>query len=53
MPNGKLNFLSDNELQRKLAQNGFQNTPVTETTRPILIKKLMIYLKRKTSNGKN
>lgn len=32
--------LSDNELRRRLAQYGFPNLPVTDTTRKVLLKKL-------------
>ncbi|XP_017866917.1 PREDICTED: inner nuclear membrane protein Man1 [Drosophila arizonae] len=41
-----LNSLTDIEIQRKLQQFGYANTPVTETTRPILIKKLMKHIKK-------
>ncbi|KAH8261254.1 hypothetical protein KR044_006026, partial [Drosophila immigrans] len=45
--------LSDVEIQRKLTQMGFPKTPVTETTRPILIKKLMKHTKNeKLKKGK-
>ncbi|XP_034480052.1 inner nuclear membrane protein Man1 [Drosophila innubila] len=45
--------LSDIEIQRKLTQNGFPLIPVTETTRPILIKKLMKHMKNeKLKKGK-
>ncbi|XP_034109480.1 inner nuclear membrane protein Man1 isoform X1 [Drosophila albomicans] len=45
--------LSDVEIQRKLTQLGFPKTPVTETTRPLLIKKLMKHMKNeKLKKGK-
>lgn len=45
--------LSDIEIQRKLTQNGFPLIPVTETTRPILLKKLMKHMKNeKLKKGK-
>ncbi|XP_017013604.2 inner nuclear membrane protein Man1 [Drosophila takahashii] len=40
MSTESLNSLSDKELHRKLIQSGFPNTPVTETTRAVLIEKL-------------
>lgn len=40
MSTESLNSLSDLELHRKLIQSGFPNTPVTETTRAVLIEKL-------------
>ncbi|XP_017045050.2 LOW QUALITY PROTEIN: inner nuclear membrane protein Man1 [Drosophila ficusphila] len=40
MSTESLNSLSDKELHRKLIQSGFPSTPVTETTRSILIEKL-------------
>ncbi|XP_030380606.1 inner nuclear membrane protein Man1 [Scaptodrosophila lebanonensis] len=56
MSTESLNHLSDVELHRKLLQHGFPSTPVTETTRPILIRKLKKHVKneklkkRKSSN---
>ncbi|XP_017070457.1 inner nuclear membrane protein Man1 [Drosophila eugracilis] len=40
MSTESLNSLSDKELHRKLIQSGFPSTPVTETTRAVLIEKL-------------
>ncbi|KAH8357724.1 hypothetical protein KR200_001980 [Drosophila serrata] len=55
MSTESLNSLSDIDLQRKLIQNGFPNTPVTETTRSVLIQKLKKHLRadklRKRSNN--
>ncbi|XP_064536256.1 inner nuclear membrane protein Man1 [Drosophila montana] len=45
--------LSDIEIQRILMQIGLPNTPVTETTRPILIKKILKNIKKeKLKSGK-
>lgn len=53
MPTENYAHLSDVEIQRKLTQIGFPLTPVTETTRPILIKKLMKHMKNeKLKKGK-
>nr|XP_016930409.1 inner nuclear membrane protein Man1 [Drosophila suzukii] len=40
MSSESLNSLTDKELHRKLIQSGFPSTPVTETTRAVLIEKL-------------
>ncbi|KAH8254724.1 hypothetical protein KR032_011964 [Drosophila birchii] len=54
MSTESLNSLSDIDLHRKLIQSGFPNTPVTETTRSVLIQKLKKHLRadklRKRSN---
>ncbi|KAH8237317.1 hypothetical protein KR038_009735 [Drosophila bunnanda] len=54
MSTESLNSLSDIELHRKLIESGFPNTPVTETTRSVLIQKLKKHLRadklRKRSN---
>uniref|UniRef100_U5EPU7 Putative man1 n=1 Tax=Corethrella appendiculata TaxID=1370023 RepID=U5EPU7_9DIPT len=39
-----LDLLSDDELSLRLVQYGFQNLPVTSTTRKVLIKKLRTYM---------
>lgn len=39
------NRMSDYEIHKKLTESGFPAIPVTETTRPILIKKLMKHIK--------
>lgn len=39
-----LDLLSDDELRRRLLQYGFQNLPITQTTRKTLIKKLRNHL---------
>lgn len=40
-----LDRLSDDELRLRLLQYGFQNLPITVTTRKILIKKLRNHIK--------
>lgn len=56
MSTESLNSLSDIELHRKLIQSGFPSTPVTETTRSLLIQKLKKHLRadklRKRSSNK-
>ncbi|KAH8402312.1 hypothetical protein KR009_011353 [Drosophila setifemur] len=45
MSTESLNSLSDKELHRKLIQSGFPSTPVTETTRGVLIEKLKKHIR--------
>lgn len=45
-----LERLSDDELRRKLLQNGFANLPITQSTRKIIIKKLRNHLGKTNSD---
>lgn len=45
-----LDTLSDDELRRKLLQNGFANLPITQSTRKIIIKKLRNHLGQANSD---
>lgn len=45
-----LDLLSDDELRRRLLQYGFENLPITQTTRKTLVKKLRNHLANTSSN---
>lgn len=45
-----LDLLSDDELRRRLLQYGFENLPITQTTRKTLVKKLRNHLANANSN---
>lgn len=44
--------LSDDQLRVRLAQYGFANMPVTDTTRKVLIKKLKLAIDNETAKGR-